>query len=86
MKKVLVAIQAGVVARFQFISYTVFSVVNVIMQSLTCHNNVTWNCLVLVLFLTTCLLCVLAMGYGLFFGLAVTWLRPAQYGVNRFTP
>ena len=44
-KKVLVSIQAGVVARFQFITNTVFQLVIVIMQSLSCHNVVTWNCL-----------------------------------------
>ena len=53
---------------------------------LTCHNNVTWNWMVLVLLLTTCLFCVLTRGYGLFFGLAVTWLKPVQHGVNHFTP
>ena len=37
------------------------------------------------LFLTACLLGVLTMGYGLFLGRAVTWLKPVQYGVNRLT-
>ena len=41
---------------------------------------------VLVLFLTTCLLAVLMTGKGLFLCIAVTCLKPVQYGVNRFTP
>ena len=29
---------------------------------------------------------VLTTGYVLVFGLGVTWLKPVQYGMNRFTP